>query len=338
MSCASSGVPLTNGKNVIEEGADDNVGALLFSLPEMQDDTLRYIATPVYFSQENKSSEHTSLKDIQGVVIIKKLVSSSQLSNSFELGDIDMLSNVANHVGQVFYDKNQHMNIIEGVGHVGDINNCDDMFSLRLDSLASIPTHVARKVFLRINLWHGITPISNEYQSSSATVQTVKSNPGDKNQDSDADSDMEDALALKNSFETIGGGGVASFDGEVVTFGITVRNVPLAAKLIVTCHNAKNQHIIGHMIFPVFSEDKIFETYRPEKLVLVHSAPNENMREFHNVGDKNSGNMVLDFVSGCAGDMTYQRGRNMGPEDSERFKHIDTEQVGQSEERRTGGT
>ena len=126
MSCASSGVPLTNGKNVIEEGADDNVGALLFSLPEMQDDTLRYIATPVYFSQENKSSEHTSLKDIQGVVIIKKLVSSSQLSNSFELGDIDMLSNVANHVGQVFYDKNQHMNIIEGVGHVGDINNCDD--------------------------------------------------------------------------------------------------------------------------------------------------------------------------------------------------------------------
>jgi hypothetical protein len=370
LNCASSGVPVTNSYDL-----DNSENVIFLPLTEIDDDNVQFIASPVYFSGSEKQSQR-SLNDIQAVIVVH------HPESAFEALDIDILDSVANHVGEVFRDKNEHLNIVEGIGNVRDINLCDEVFSLRLECLSRIPSHVAREVFLRINIFHGTESIAEEYQvrtrGSAHYNSTIHSKPcpatdscsfalrsslftvhcslfavlssmffvhcctvrnflqspsalvvakkptSDGRRSSDADE-----IALKSQFHSEGGDGFADFQGDVASFGITVRNLPLASKIIVTCHNSKNQSIIGHFIVPVFSEDKTLHSFQSESHIFVHAELTEHMRDFESVGAESSGNMVLDLVSGCACDVKSKRHNRTTPL-LEKFKHVDTEQLVQT--------
>jgi hypothetical protein len=152
LNCASSGVPVTNSEGL--ENAED---VMFFPLKETDNHGVNFIASPVYFS-ESESQTQRSLNDIRAVIVVHRP------QNVFEALDIDILNSVANHVGEVFRNKNEHLNIIEGIGNVRDIDLCNEFFALRLETLSRFPSHVAREVFLRINIWHGTEPIATEYQ------------------------------------------------------------------------------------------------------------------------------------------------------------------------------
>ena len=264
----------------------------------------------------------------QGVILLSR--SADDLD--FTGADVELLQYVAAHVGGVFFEKNESVNIAMGIGNVIDSSTCHTKFGVMMNSLRAIPGHPKQptEVYVKMEIWHGVNVIAETWTSKNvATKKNLKNNVGGGRASEEKRHSLESSsLKINFSEADAGANSTADFEQDQGGFNIAIRDLPEASRLFVTVHDAKNDRIIGHTILPLFAQDKTLKGVRTESIMCVHESYAKHIREAKSVGP--AGNMVIDFeigrvdLLGAKSQKSFKARGSLfgGPKEDVRYKQI----------------
>ncbi|GMH59411.1 hypothetical protein TL16_g02825 [Triparma laevis f. inornata] len=249
---------------------------------------------------------------VQAVIVAHRNVRSGKVTSD----DYAMVSGVASHVGRMFSEENENVSIRSMIGEVRDIDSCELDFGITISAVRNMPLDEwgdVRDVTLRMGVRHGISSIATSLESDSYPVSIFDHRLQGGEENTLQDLEKEERKSEEGGSVLYG---VADFEGATGSLSIKMKDLPLAAKLVMTLHDAKNHRVLAHIIFPLFADDKTLSSFATEELYFVNGEPDQNWRVSKSVGKAGSCASVS-FEYGRMDLVGTKRHTSIG------YKHID---------------
>lgn len=231
-------------------------------------ETRSVLAVPVFASGSNST-------EIAGVL----QVVNSERSDGFTDTDVSLLEAVAQLLSGLLTRLREDMSLV-ATRQARPVWSVDDPLALRVSSLNDVRLDEAKgglfggssQAFVAVALWHGLEELCPAVVTSKVTLTTTKHA---------ADGKRSGFLA-----------GDAVIDGDI-EFDISVRDVPRAARIIVTVF--KGDRALGWAGCPVFRFDEYMHDGDVTLRLWPGACPSSMRTCLENIVDESSGTVVLSF-------------------------------------------